>query len=227
MRNDPYSPNDLDPASPLVQGLSANQYKIVNHEYQRMVSRYSRAIEELDLRFLKLKQNLDRTCDHTVIRDIRSRLKSAPSMCEKITRLKLPCTLGSIQANLYDIAGLRVICSYIDDVYDVLAWIKAQEDFHIKEIKDYIRHPKKSGYRSLHVIFSIQVYDNHSVSEVFCEIQLRTTMMDSWAALEHQLQYKNKKGRRLDPKTAKDLRDCASLLNQTDLKMQEIFKQQD
>lgn len=222
MKNDPYSPDALDKSNPLVAGLDLNAYKIVNHEYQRMISRYQRAVEELDLMFLKLKQNLDRTCNHTVIQSIRSRVKSADSMAEKIVRLGKPCTLPAIEENLYDIAGLRLICSYVEDIYAVVRWLKAEPELKILDIKDYIKNPKPSGYRSLHVIFSFKVFDNHSVHTVNCEVQLRTAAMDAWAALEHQLQYKT--GNKVDPSIALDLHNCAEMLNQTDLKMQEIYR---
>lgn len=222
MKFDPYQPDDLDPSLPLVQGLSRNEYKIVNHGYQRMISRYSRALEELDLTLLKLKQKLDATADHTVIQSVRSRIKSPASMCEKIIRLQKPCTLHSIQTSLYDIAGLRIICSYIDDIYAVLNWMKHCEDFEIMQIKDYIRQPKKSGYRSLHVIFSMTVFDHHTVEKVVCEVQLRTAAMDAWSALEHQLQYK--KGWLIDENLARDLRECAADMYATDCRMQEIYR---
>ena len=112
------------------------------------------------------------------------------SIYEKLKRRNLPVSVESMEANIFDIAGVRVICSYIHDVYGLLSLLRKQDDLEIVEVKDYIEHPKPNGYRSLHVIVRMPVYFMDKKELVPVEVQIRTIAMDFWASLEHGLKYK-------------------------------------
>lgn len=166
---------------------------------------------------LDLKYDLERRTGHTVIRSVSSRLKTYDSLRRKLERLEQPVTPESAASALHDIVGIRIICSYLGDVRKVLGELSHLGGFTITEIKDYISRPKPSGYRSLHVI-GVCGAGGHPVA---CEFQLRTTAMDSWAALEHQMRYK-KDFPQSDFVNA-ELYDCSCLLFENDLRMERIF----
>ena len=131
-----------------------------------------------------------------------------------------PLTVESLENNLSDVAGVRVICSYIDDIYQLYDMLKSQDDIEILEIKDYINYPKDNGYRSLHVIVKIPVFLSTGKHYSKVEIQIRTIAMDFWASLEHEIRYKKNIGS-LET-ISQDLLDCANTIAETDQKMLDI-----
>ena len=172
--------------------------------------------EHLTQEILNMKYEIERNRHHTVLRNISGRLKTLDSIQNKLVRYGFEVSPQSACANLHDIVGIRIICSYLKDIEDVVEALSNLPKFEVTEIKDYIAHPKPSGYRSLHVI-GITTIEGIGIQ---CEIQLRTTAMDSWAALEHQLRYKKEL-----PDSAfvnQELLECATLLEQSDIKMQAI-----
>ena len=159
------------------------------------------------------------------ISSIHTRLKSQTSIMEKMGRLGVPISRENIEENLSDIAGVRVICPYIDDIYLIADALTAQEDVELVKRKDYICDPKPNGYRSLHLIVRVPVYFAESVKQVRAEIQIRTIAMDFWASLEHQIKYK--KNAPDAEQIVAQLRDCADVIAQTDERMQSIRVQMD
>ncbi len=157
------------------------------------------------------------------IHSIESRIKSPQSMMGKLQKKGLELSAKSAQENLMDIAGIRVVCYYIDDIYTIAELLGMQEEYKIVKIKDYIKNPKPSGYRSLHVILMIPVYLSTKKKEVPVEIQIRTIAMDFWASLEHQLHYKTNSV--VSESLKKELQDCAEIIADTDLRMQDIYQQ--
>ena len=160
--------------------------------------------------------------DHRILKSIDSRIKSVKSICGKLEKKGVPLTLENAAFELSDIAGIRVICYYMRDIYEIKNRLLALDNVSLLKISDYIQTPKPSGYRSLHLIVSIPVNFAYKSVEVPVEIQLRTVAMDSWAGLEHVLKYKNANG--VSDEISEQLCDCADVISETDAKMQEIYK---
>lgn len=155
------------------------------------------------------------------IHNIDSRLKSPQSIIGKLQKKDLPITTESARKNLLDIAGIRVTCCYINDIYAIADMLCRRDDFTVIKQKDYIKHPKPSGYRSYHIIVNVPVYLSSKKSYAPVEIQIRTIAMDFWASLEHQLKYKTSAA--ITPEISEELRDCAERIAETDIQMQDIF----
>lgn len=185
-------------------------------DWMELMKACSKTQEYLITSVLNLKYSIERNRRHTLLRSISGRLKTLESVQHKLARLNLEVTPASACVNLHDIVGIRIICSYINDIFQVIEELEQIAYFRITEIKDYISNPKPSGYRSLHVI-GICTASGYPVQ---CEIQLRTTAMDSWASLEHQLRYKKNL-----PKSQyvnEQLLHCSSILYESDEIMQKI-----
>lgn len=185
--------------------------------WKNMLMACSQGQDELLHIVLDLKYDLERTTSHTLIRSVSGRLKSLESIQAKLKRLGFTPDVSNAWLHLHDIAGIRLICSYIQDIYAITDALQSHPRLQVLEIKDYIAHPKPSGYRSVHVIAALQT----GGLEHKCEIQLRTAAMDSWAALEHQLRYKQ--GQQMDPGISRSLTECSHMLFETDCRMQNIF----
>ena len=157
---------------------------------------------------------------HNPIEMIKSRVKKPRSIVEKLQRRGYPISVDSVLDNLHDVAGVRVICSFIDDIYKIAAILGAQDDVTVLEIKDYIKNPKPNGYRSYHMIVEIPVFFSDRKQPMKVEVQIRTIAMDFWASLEHQMKYKK------DVPGSEDLvnrlSQIAERIIQTDMEMQEI-----
>lgn len=160
--------------------------------------------------------------DHRILRSLDSRIKSVKSVCGKLQSKNIPLTLDNAKAYLTDIAGIRVICPYIRDIYEIRDRLLAQSNVSLLRSSDYIQKPKQSGYRSLHLIVSVSLHLAERNIPVPVEIQLRTVAMDSWAALEHKLKYKNPRG--VSDEISRQLRSCADVIAQTDEQMQRIYE---
>lgn len=152
----------------------------------------------------------------------KSRIKSPESMVEKLEKKGLPVTLEAALHQVYDAVGVRIVCQFVDDVYQMVDILKRQEDIQIIKEKDYIANPKPNGYRSYHVIISLPIHLPDCTRDMYAEIQLRTIAMDSWAALEHELRYKHtiENAQVL----AEELKRCSDEMASTDLTMQTIRK---
>lgn len=188
----------------------------------RLMSYYKCAIMEIETKFNVLNEEYSLEFDRNPISSIKTRLKSPRSIKEKLERRGLPTTIPSIEENLNDIAGVRVICSFPEDVYALSEALLIQDDITLLEKKDYIKNPKPNGYRSLHLIVAIPIFLAHEKRMMKVEIQLRTIAMDFWASLEHQLRYK--KDYEFTPEIAEELYQCANLSAELDRRMDEILK---
>ncbi len=189
---------------------------------KQLMAYYECAIMEVETKFKVLNKQFSLMSDRNPIDSIQSRLKSPESILDKIIRKQLPLTLDSIENNLSDIAGIRVICSFIEDIYVLKSSIEKQDDLKILEVKDYIKNPKPNGYRSLHMIVEIPIYLSNEKKPMKVEIQLRTIAMQTWASLEHQIFYK-KEYSETDKEIYKEkLRDAANLSYELDVDMQKI-----
>lgn len=144
------------------------------------------------------------------------------SVIEKLKRRGLPVTIESMSKNLDDIAGIRVICSFIDDIYEISRMLARQDDVKVIAIKDYIRCPKANGYRSYHMIVEVPVFFSNCKQFIRVEVQIRTIAMDFWASLEHQLKYKKQLDGMDADEIGEELQNCAEIIAQTDWKMLDI-----
>lgn len=179
------------------------------------------AIKEIQTKLEILNDELAFKTQRNPIESISSRVKNPKSIIEKMARKGLPLTVEAVWENLSDVAGVRVICSFLEDIYDVAAMFMKQDDIEVLEIKDYIKNPKPNGYRSLHLIVQVPIFLSDKALPMKVEVQIRTIAMDFWASLEHQVKYK--KGIDGAEAISEELRQCAETINLTDKKMQDIY----
>ena len=156
------------------------------------------------------------------VASFQTRVKSAESMRQKLQRLAFPVTAESAMKNVFDSAGVRLVCPFIQDIYTVADMLMRQSDLTLIEKKDYISSPKPNGYRSLHLILEVPIFLSERTVPVRIELQLRTIAMDFWASLEHQLRYKSDV--EVPPNLSDDLKHCADVIAETDEDMQRIAK---
>lgn len=187
-----------------------------------LMSYYKCAIMEIETKFKVLNQEYSLQYDKNPIESIKTRVKSYDSLLRKIRKKDIPLTLDSIEKNITDIAGVRVICSFPDDIYEIAESFLKQDDITLIEKKDYIQNPKPSGYRSLHLIVQVPIFLQNTKKLVTVEVQLRTIAMDFWASLEHKMRYK----KNISPDQVKflqdELSDCAKQSAALDERMQNI-----
>lgn len=187
---------------------------------QQLMSYYKCAIMEIETKFKVLDEEYSLQHDRNPINSIKGRLKKIPSIMEKMERKGYEVSVESIEKNLDDIAGIRVVCSFEEDVYTLAEALLRQDDITLIEEKDYIKNPKPSGYRSLHLIVSVPIFLDDEKRIMKVEIQLRTIAMDCWASLEHQLRYK--KNNKSTEEIEQELYDCAMLSIELDERMDKL-----
>lgn len=183
---------------------------------------YRAAIKEMRTKLEILDEAFQVRYDHNPIHHIEYRLKSPQSILGKLRKKGLPVSTDSIWENLTDVAGVRVICNYIDDVYRVAELLLKQDDISLVRVRNYIDYPKENGYRSLHLIVSVPIYLAEKTEHVNAEVQIRTIAMDFWASLEHQLKYKAQDDVSQDLR--RRLKVCADSIAALDIEMQSIHK---
>lgn len=191
-------------------------------DFGKLMTYYRCAMMEIETKFNVLNEEFSLEHDRNPINSIKTRLKSVPSIREKLERRNIAPSLAAVEENLSDIAGVRVICSFVDDVYVLAHALLQQDDVELIEKKDYIASPKPNGYRSLHLIVGIPIFLKHEKRIMKVEIQLRTIAMDFWASLEHQLRYK--KDFLFSNEMAKELQECAELSAVLDFRMDNLRK---
>ena len=212
---------------PAVKGIdsfieSGRQIMWTMVQYKELQMTYNCALKEIKTKFEILDSEFDLKYKRNPISSIHTRLKGTQSVMKKLAKYHLPVTLDSIEKGINDFAGIRVICSYIDDIYSIAEAFLAQDDVTLVDKKDYIKCPKQNGYRSLHLIVSIPVFFADAKKHVKAEVQIRTVAMDFWASLEHQLHYKE--GEALSEELWLRLKACAETIHETDTEMLEIRK---
>lgn len=190
--------------------------------FGKLMTYYRCAMMEIETKFNVLNEEFSLEHDRNPISSIKTRLKSVSSIMGKLERRGIEPSLDAIEENLSDIAGVRVICSFVDDVYTLADALLKQDDVKLIERKDYIANPKANGYRSLHLIVAIPIFLKNEKRIMKVEIQLRTIAMDFWASLEHQLRYK--KDFFFSDEMAKELQDCAELSAVLDFRMDNLRK---
>ncbi|MBE6544319.1 MAG: GTP pyrophosphokinase family protein [Ruminococcaceae bacterium] len=215
--NDNFIKNSV---SDIISKETLEEIKNRTKEYTALMSYYKCAMMEIETKFNVLKEQFSLEHDRNPICSVTSRLKSLISIKDKLDRRGHDFTVESIEQNINDVAGVRVICSFKQDVYNLAAALIKQDDVVLIEEKDYIKHPKENGYRSLHIIVEIPIFLSHEKRKMKVEIQLRTIAMDFWASLEHQLRYK-KETVFTDEMTA-ELLECANISAMLDVKMDHL-----
>ena len=190
---------------------SPEEIKAFTERMEKLMTYYKGAIRELETKFLVLNDQLSLSRERNPIESIKTRLKSMKSIQGKLCRLEKPFTPESIEENLNDVAGIRIICGYIDDVYMLAECLLKQDDVVLIKKKDYIKEPKPNGYRSLHLIVEIPIFLSEGKRHVRAEVQLRTIAMETWANLEHGIRYKKELPEETLEQVASKLSECAEL----------------
>lgn len=188
--------------------------------FNRLMMEYRCAIMEIETKLKVLDEEFSLNHNRNPIEDIRTRIKTPVSIIDKMKRKGFPFSVKSIEENLFDVAGIRVICSFPEDIYTVKKMLVRQDDITLLEEKDYIKNPKPNGYRSLHLIVGIPIFLATGKKEMKAEIQLRTIAMECWASLEHKMKYK--KDIRNADEISRKLSHCAQISYELDQEMQAI-----
>ncbi|HHW95094.1 MAG TPA: GTP pyrophosphokinase family protein [Mogibacterium sp.] len=203
------------------------EYKGTDEELQDAIDDisllYNSAIKELETKLQVLSDDFEKTHAHMPIHHIQSRLKTFESILEKAIRYGIEDpinNLDEVRREILDIAGIRVVCNYEEDLYTMSNLLLNQEDIDLVRMKDYCNKPKESGYRSLHVVVAVPVYLVNRKKIVPVELQFRSVAMDTWASLEHELRYKNKG--ELSEDILKELKECAQALDDVDKRMMKV-----
>lgn len=189
--------------------------------FSELMMRYKCAMLEVKTKLDVLNTQLSLENDRNPFESISCRIKSVPSIVEKLNRKGFDMTAESIEENLNDVAGIRVICSFPDDIYVLADRLCSQDDIRLIERKDYIKNPKPNGYRSLHLIVEIPIFLMDEKKLMRVEVQFRTIAMDFWASLEHKLKYKKNIACDVEEISA-ELKTCADEISRLDAKMQQI-----
>ena len=192
-------------------------------QFRMAMMMYACAIREVKTKLEVLNDELSIKNQRNPIEMIKSRVKKPMSILEKLQRRGLEVSVASMTKNLDDVAGIRIICSFLDDIYEVADMLIRQDDVKVIAVKDYIQNPKPNGYRSYHMIIEIPVFFSDSKKPIRVEVQIRTIAMDFWASLDHQLKYK-KSFIDDNGEISEELKQCAEVIAGTDVKMLEIRK---
>lgn len=203
-----------------------SEYKVQAAQFKEMMMMYRCAIKEIRTKIEVLSEEFQVNSQRNPIGTIKSRIKEPMSIFEKAERKHLGLSFESIMENMNDIAGIRVICPFIEDIYAVAEMLTNQDDIRMLKIKDYIQHPKDNGYRSLHIVVEVPIFLSDRKEYVKVEVQIRTIAMDFWASLEHQIHYKKCKTDE-DERIVAELKECADTIYDTDKKMENIRRKLD
>ena len=190
--------------------------------YRRLMTYYECAMMEVETKFRVLDAEFGLQHDRNPIESIKSRLKSTDSLAKKLVRKGFPMSVDSIEENIYDVAGVRVVCTFPEDMFSLAESLLSQDDVQLIERRDYVASPKPSGYRSLHLIIEVPIFLEHEKRSVKVEVKLRTISMNFWASLEHQLRYKKELPEEETAAVAAELADLAETAADLDRRMQAL-----
>jgi putative GTP pyrophosphokinase len=204
-----------------LQSMTEEDRELIG-EYLKIEKCYRYGLTEMSARLENLDDNCSLHFAHNPIHHKVTRVKTPAAIIEKIHRRGYPVTMEVLKEKIYDIAGMRVICNYINDIYQIVTMMKQQKDLKIKISKDYIRNPKPTGYRSLHIVLEMAIYVDNIQVYVPIEIQFRTIAMDMWASLEHELRYKSP-GYEFSDEDKDKLKLYSDQLYQIDLSKQKMY----
>ena len=191
-----------------------------NAEFKKLMTYYTCALMEIETKFKVLNEEFSLKHDMNPINSIKKRMKKPEGIYNKVLRKGMDYSLENVEKYIYDVAGVRVVCTFLDDVYKIAEALLSQDDITLIEKKDYIQNPKPNGYRSLHLIVEVPIFLQHEKKPMKVEIQLRTIAMDWWASLEHQLRYK--KIVDLDKEMSDELKACAEVSEALDHRMNSL-----
>ncbi|MFE3542596.1 GTP pyrophosphokinase family protein [Nocardia sp. NPDC059177] len=223
----PWQLDDTTDLAPLGNGerVDVDDLWALREQFVDFMLGYKFAIDEVTTKINILREDFNNAHEYNPIEHVRSRLKSPESVLEKVQRKNYAMNLASIRANVLDIAGVRVVCSFISDIGVIKDMLAGQEDITVLEERDYITHRKPNGYQSLHLIVSIPVFRSDRTERIPVEIQIRTIAMDFWASLEHKIYYKYRG--EVPPNLRTDLAQAAEVATQLDETMEALHRQVD
>ncbi|WP_312701734.1 GTP pyrophosphokinase family protein [Sedimentibacter sp.] len=201
------------------QGMDIKEIK---KNLTRFMMSYKFALNEMNTKIDILMQEFQYIHDYNPIEHVKSRLKTPENIIKKVQRKGYELSLSSIKENVRDIAGIRITCSFLSDIYKVSEMLQSQKDITVIESKDYIKNPKPNGYKSLHLIIQIPIFMSDRVEDVYVEIQIRTIAMDFWASLEHKIYYKYDK--EVPSHLIDELKEAADSVSELDDKMEKIHR---
>ncbi|KAA6451141.1 GTP pyrophosphokinase family protein [Bacillus swezeyi] len=203
-----------------MMGLPADQIEDLRslmEDWKNELLVYKFALDQMDTKFSIISQEYNLIHGHNPIEHTKSRVKSFESLINKLVRKDCDITTSAAKEHIHDIAGLRIVCSFMSDIYNMVEVLKQHEDIKILKVKDYIKNPKPNGYRSLHLIVEVPVYLTNRVEHAKVEIQIRTIAMDFWASLEHKIYYKL--NNEVPNQLTDELKEAADIANYLDEKM--------
>ncbi|MDQ3786155.1 MAG: GTP pyrophosphokinase family protein [Actinomycetota bacterium] len=202
--------------------LDIEDFRLLREQFTDFMLGYKFAIDEITTKINILREDFNNAHEYNPIEHINSRLKAPESVLEKVRRKNYAMNLASIRENVLDIAGVRVVCSFISDIPKIRDMIVGQEDITLLDERDYITNRKPNGYRSLHLIVSIPVFRSDRTDRIPVEIQIRTIAMDFWASLEHKIYYKYRG--EVPPTLQSELAEAAEAAAALDAKMESLHR---
>ena len=197
-----------------------NNILINEREVSELMLKYNFALQLLETQFNILIKENEFKNKYNPVEHMKSRLKTEKSIIDKLNKKGYEVTTKNMILHVHDIIGIRIVCSFLDDVYDIVDIIKSSKQFKIKEEKDYIKNPKTTGYMSYHLIVLVPIYLNETVEHVEAEIQIRTSAMDFWASIDHKVQYKFPS--EIPEEVKKEMYNCSLDIRKLDEKMQQL-----
>ena len=203
--------------------VSASSLRAMRDEFQRFLMEYRFGLQEIETKISILREEFHEMHDYNPIEHVSSRVKSPDSIVEKIQRRGIEPDFDSVRAHITDIAGIRITCSFVSDVYRLFDLLTAQDDITVREVEDYIATPKGNGYKSLHTILEVPVYLSTGRVDVPVEVQFRTIAMDFWASLEHKIYYKY--DRQVPMGLTESLREAAETAAALDERMERLHRE--
>jgi len=197
-----------------------NNILINEREVSELMLKYNFALQLLETQFNILIKEFEFKNKYNPVEHMKSRLKTEKSIIDKLNKKGYEVTTKNMISHVHDIIGIRIVCSFLEDVYDIVDIIKSSKQFKIKEEKDYIKNPKSTGYMSYHLIVLVPIYLNETVEHVEAEIQIRTSAMDFWASIDHKVQYKFPS--EIPDEVKKEMYNCSLDIRKLDEKMQQL-----
>ena len=197
-----------------------NNTLLNEREISSLMLKYNFALQLLETQFNILIKEFEFKNKYNPVEHVKSRIKSEKSIIDKLNKKGYEVTTKNMILHVHDIIGIRIVCSFLDDVYDIVDIIKSSKQFKIKEEKDYIKNPKTTGYMSYHLIVLVPIYLNETVEHVEAEIQIRTSAMDFWASIDHKVQYKFPS--EIPEEVKKEMYNCSLDIRKLDEKMYQL-----
>lgn len=197
-----------------------NNILINEREVSELMLKYNFALQLLETQFNILIKEFEFKNKYNPVEHMKSRLKTEKSIIDKLNKKGYEVTTKNMISHVHDIIGIRIVCSFLEDVYDIVDIIKSSKQFKVKEEKDYIKNPKSTGYMSYHLIVLVPIYLNETVEHVEAEIQIRTSAMDFWASIDHKIQYKFPS--EIPEEVKKEMYNCSLDIRKLDEKMQQL-----